>query len=158
MKSKLFDINKYINKLKVAKAPVYIIGKENGLGLKNLHHPALNQTVPQLKEFQISEFYGNMKEDHDYMSENYKSHLIGLRDIDREYKEATQLDNRVKLSKNAISKWKDFVDESAKNLPEEEFKVREDTLIKLEDIWMRFKVNFLKINLFFILFKFLEKK
>ena len=141
MRTKSFNLQKYINKLKVAKAPVYIIGQENGLGLKNFKHPAFNDVEEFPKELQISEFYGKMKEDHSYLSDEYKHLLLSLKDDDAKFAANNKIEERVKLAKNEISSWKIFVDVSSKNLSEEEFKVRQDTLIKLEDIWMRFKVS-----------------
>jgi len=140
MKGKRFELQKYINKLKVAKAPAYVIGQESGKALKNLYHPAFNQVQPFSKELQISEFYGKMKPDHEYVSEQYKHLLINLNQVDEQYANSKALEKRVQLAKTAVSQWDNFVKFSSSNLPAEEFKVREDILIKLEDIWMRFKV------------------
>ena len=141
MRTKAFDLQKYINKLKVAKAPVYLLGQENAMALKRIKHPAFNDIEGPTKEMQVSEFYGKMKEDHSYFSEEYKTFLSDLKDIDAQWSHAKTLESRVQLSKKGIDQWQSFVDSVA--LPEEDFKVREGTLIKLEDIWMRFKVNLL---------------
>ena len=141
MRIKSFNIQKYINKLKVAKAPVYVIGQENGLALKNVKHPAFNDTENFAKELQISEFYGNMKEGHLYFSDEYKNLLFSLKEIDSNYSQSKTIEDKVQLARNGISQWTKFVEHTSTILPEEEFNVREGTLIKLEDIWMRFKVR-----------------
>jgi hypothetical protein len=138
MRTKAFDLQKYINKLKVAKAPVYVLGQENALALQKFKHPAFNDIIGPTKENQVSEFYGRMKPDHSYFSEEYKNLLLGQKDIDSKWSESTSMEQRVELCKQNMEQWKSFVNSVA--LPEEDFKVREDTLIKLEDIWMRFKV------------------
>ncbi len=138
MRTKAFDLQKYINKLKVAKAPVYVLGQENAMALKKIKHPAFNDIVGPSKVDQVSEFYGRMKTDHSYFSEEYKSLLLNQKEIDVKWSESQNLEQRVELCKENIELWKTFVNSVA--LPEEDFKVREGTLIKLEDIWMRFKV------------------
>jgi hypothetical protein len=139
MRTKAFNIQKYINKLKVAKAPVYVIGQETGLGFKNIKHPSIVEKQDYPKEFQISEFYGKMKDDHLYLNENYKKLLINLKDVDNQYIQTKTIEEKVKLARLGISNWKEFLEKESQNLPEEEFSVREGTLIKLQDIWMRFK-------------------
>jgi len=138
MRTKGFELQKYINKLKVAKAPVYIIGQESGLALKNLKHPALNETENFPLKLQIAEFYGRTNEEHSFFAQQYKEHLLDLKSIDAEYSRNKVIEERVKLAKKEIESWKNFIEGTV--LSEDEFKVRQDTLIKLEDIWMRFKV------------------
>lgn len=139
MRTKAFNLQKYINKLKVAKAPVYVIGQESGLALKNFKHPAYNDTKEFPKELQIAEFYNKTNSDHTYFSEGYKSLLTNIKQGDQEYSATNKIEDKVKISRSQMASWKEFVSETSKNLPEEDFKVRQDTLIKLEDIWMRFK-------------------
>ena len=143
MRTKGFELQKYINKLKVAKAPVYILGKENGLALQNIKHPAFNETENFPLKLQISEFYGKTNEDHSFLSPEYKSHLLELKAIDEQYSRSKVIEERIKLAKKEFDNWNSFIEGTV--LSEEDFKVRQDTLIKLEDIWMRFKVNCLLI-------------
>jgi hypothetical protein len=135
-----FNIDKYIDKLKKSQAPGYVIGKE-GLSRDEFYHPAFDRTTKFPKELQISEFYGKMDENHNYFNENYKNLLLSLKEIDQRYASNVQLESRIKLAKDAITHWKNFVEISNNYLPAEQFKVRDDILIKLKDIWMRFKVN-----------------
>jgi hypothetical protein len=141
-----FNIQKQINRLKVGKAPAYIIGQQNGLGLQNIYHPAFDRTVLVPKEIQISEFYLNMKENHNYMSEEYKHLLLNLKEIDHIYSNSNNLEKRIELSKDGIDHLKNFIEHTNENLPEEEYKVREGISIKLEEIWMRFKVIYTIYN------------
>lgn len=134
-----FSLQKYINKLKVGKCPAYLIGQDNGLGLKNVYHPAYDRTELVPKEVQIAEFYGKMKDNHIYMNEEYKTLLLDLKDIDNKYCEAKTLENRVKLCNNAITAWKGFIEHTKQNLPSEEYTIRDDIMAKLKDIFMRFK-------------------
>lgn len=138
MRAKAFELNKYINKLKVAKAPAYVVGQEKGLGLKPFFHPNFIELNPPSKEIQSAEFYGNMNNDHPYLSEEYKHLLLNIKEIDAMWSNEKNLDKRVELCKNTMNFWKTYI--NSVSLPEEEFKVREGSLIKLEEIWMRFKV------------------
>ncbi len=135
-----FNLQKYINKLKVAKAPAFIIGQENGMGLQNIYHPAFDRTEIISKNVQISEVYGTMNDHHPYMSEEYKNLLLSLKEIDNQYILSSTLEKRVQLSKDTITHWKNFIEHTHKGLPNEEYTIRQDIHIKLEDIFMRFKV------------------
>jgi hypothetical protein len=81
-----------------------------------------------------------MKDDHQYMNEEYKNFLSSLKDLDKTYTSAKGLDQRVILAKNAISVWNDFVAAESDKLPKDEFFIREDIKIKLKELWDRFKV------------------
>ena len=74
------------------------------------------------------------------MSENYKNLLLNLKQNDEKFSNSSETEKRVKLAKEGIDQWKTFIEFSAKSLPEEEFQIRDDIIIKLKDIWSRFKV------------------
>jgi hypothetical protein len=144
---KNLNIPKYIERLKQAKVPFYVVNHENSLALKDLKHPgnnnitiALNLHKPYPKDLQIAEVYSRMKEDHQYMNDTYKHLLTSLKDIDKSYSISKATDQRVVLAKNAISAWDDFVQRESEALPGEEFFVSDDTKFKLREIWDRFKV------------------
>jgi hypothetical protein len=140
-KIKKFDLTKYVQKLKNSQTPSFIIGQETGLGLKEVFHPGYDRTIKKTQEIQISEFYGKMKDNHEYMSDNYKNLLLNLKQVDEKYSNTLELDKRVKLAKDGLDQWKTFIEQTAKNLPEEDFQIRDDIIIKLKEIWGRFKVN-----------------
>ena len=141
---KNFNLNKYVQRLKKSQTPSFIIGQETGLGLKEFYHPGFDRTVKTPQQIQISEFYGKMNENQAYMSDNYKDLLVNLKNIDQNYSNSKEIETRVKLAKEGIDQWKSFIEASAKNLITDEFQIRDDILIKLKDIWSRFKVdNFL---------------
>jgi hypothetical protein len=140
-KIKNFNLSKYVQKLKKSQTPSYLIGQETGLGLKEVFHPGFDRTIKTPVEIQIGEFYGKFKEDHVLLSENYKNLLVNLKQNDENYSNSTEIEKRVKLAKEGIDHWKTFIEQSAKSLPEEEFQTRDDIIIKLKDIWSRFKVN-----------------
>ncbi len=139
IKPKDFNLGKYIQKLKDSQASSYLIGQDNGLGLKEFFHPAFDRTVKTPKDQQISEFYGRLKDDHQYINEDYKSFLTSLRNLDKKYSETVEIETRVSLAKESINTWSNFVVVTSQSLPEEDYTVREDILIKLKDIFMRFK-------------------
>jgi hypothetical protein len=139
-KLKNFNLPKYVQRLKKSQTPSYLIGQETGLGLKEVFHPGFDRTIKTPQEIQISEFYGKFKEDHQFMSENYKNLLLNLKQNDEKFSNSSETEKRVKLAKEGIDQWKTFIEFSAKSLPEEEFQIRDDIIIKLKDIWSRFKV------------------
>ena len=140
-KLKNFNLNKYVQRLKKSQTPSFIIGQETGLGLKEVFHPGFDRTIKTPQEIQVSEFYGKMKDDHPYMSDNYKNLLTNLNQVDQKYSNTKEIDTRVKLAKEGIDQWKSFIEFSAKNLSADEFQIRDDIIIKLKEIWSRFKVN-----------------
>jgi hypothetical protein len=75
------------------------------------------------------------------MSDNYKNLLTNLKQVDEKYSNTNEIDTRVKLAKEGIDQWKSFIEFSAKNLSADEFQIRDDIIIKLKEIWSRFKVN-----------------
>ncbi len=141
-KIKNFNLSKYVQKLKKSQSASYMIGQETGLGLKEVFHPGFDRTIKTPQEIQVSEFYAKMKEDHEYMSDNYKNLLLNLKQVDEKYSNTQGLDMRLKLAKQGIDQWKSFIELTAKNLPEEDFQIRDDIIIKLKEIWGRFKVNY----------------
>jgi hypothetical protein len=102
---------------------------------------AFNRIPKQKKDLQIAEFYGNMENNHEYMSETYKNFLFTLKDIDYKYKNTKNLEDKVNLSKQQIKTWHEFIKTEEKTLPEEEGQIKEKVLINLKDIWLRYKVK-----------------
>jgi hypothetical protein len=80
-----------------------------------------------------------MKEDHQYMNDEYKTLLTTLKDIDKNYSHTKNLEQRVVFARNAISVWNDFVTREGEQLSKDEFHIRDDTMIKLRELWDRFK-------------------
>jgi hypothetical protein len=148
-KLKSLNIPKYINKLKETKLPAYIYGQTNALAMKEIYNPLLNRTPQFPKELQICEFYGKMKDDHSYMSDQYKHLLLSLRDGDASYSQTNNLETRVQIAKDQISAWNDFAQKERENLPADEYSIKKEVEQNLREIWNRTKVRMfrLKINL-----------
>lgn len=133
------NIPKYIHKLKTAKCPTYLIGQDTGLGLKEVYHPKFDRNPIIPKELQISEFYSTMKDDHVYYNDSYKHLILKLQENDNEYSKNKEVDKRISYAKDSIQLWKKFIEEENKNLPNDEYNIKEDTIYKLKEIWSRFK-------------------
>ena len=137
---KLINLPKYIQKLKKAQLPQFAVGQENSLSHRGIVHPAYDANKKFPKDLQIAEFYGNMKEDHPYMSDDYNKLLVGLREYDNKYSGSSNLEQRVKLCKDSIMLWNQFTTSEYNKLPKDQYYISDSTLRGLKEIWDRFKV------------------
>lgn len=139
-KLKKLNVPKYIKKLKKSKSPEYLVGRDHAMALKEIYHPGFDRTVRLPKVYQISEFHGTMKEGHKYLTEDYKNLLFSLKDNDAKFSSAKSVEERVPLAQDSLKRWVSFFDSTAEKLKgEEDYQIKEDTLIKMEEMFGRHK-------------------
>ena len=87
-----------------------MLAQENAVAMTSFKHLANIDTQLIQKELQMSEFYGKMKVDHSYYSEEYKSLLLYLRENDSEWTQSG-LESKVALAKNGVDQCREFIQE-----------------------------------------------
>jgi hypothetical protein len=150
------NISKYIKNLKKSQLPAYVYGQGQAMALEEYFHPAFDRTVKFPKKLEIAEFYGKVDENHNFMNNEYKHLLLSLKESDKNYSHANNLETRVQLAKDQISLWQNFFQKENEKLLnddklKEDYKLKEDVIGQLREIWLRTKV---KLSLFIIIFTF----
>jgi hypothetical protein len=80
-----------------------------------------------------------MKEDHPYISEKYTNLLKGLNNVDTNYSQTKNLDQKVILAKNSITLWNDYITNEYNNLSKDVYQVNESTRYNMKEIFDRYK-------------------
>lgn len=89
-----------------------------------------------------------MKDNHEYMSDPHKKLLTAIRDNDLLFTQTKEIDKRVDIAKSSINEWKEFITNEESSLSVDEFKIKDDTMFKLKDLFLRFKVGLLYIFIY----------